>query len=383
MCEKCGEFCQCSIEPARDHRPVSDLPRAADAGLRTKLGSGGIDPEAWRLDLSARLNRYRTRHKAPPPHYPSLQLPFEPPAPGLNSQILEQAPTGVLDSAVENAAQGEAELEVRSALPVSGTRVESSVPQSGGPRGAKIIEFPRFAWAPPLSPPEQLAEPVVDRPRILEAPEVAPPPPALGGITMDPVRVAELEKRPGIDSPRESAPLGRRLLASAIDGLIVGAASALFGFIFWKVASFRPPRIQLLSLAAGIPCLFWIVYEYLLIVYAGSTPGLRLAQLELTCFDGRPARRSLRRWRVLASYLSAASLGMGYVWLFLDQDSLCWHDRITRSCLAAARAGFEGAELPRRIAALPETSVRPLATRFFPVRPTKTAEKAGGAMNSR
>jgi len=44
--------------------------------------------------------------------------------------------------------------------------------------------------------------------------------------------------------------------------------------------------------------------------------------------------RSLRRWRVLASWLSAASLGMGYAWLFLDEDSLCWHDRITHTYLA-------------------------------------------------
>jgi hypothetical protein len=54
----------------------------------------------------------------------------------------------------------------------------------------------------------------------------------------------------------------------------------------------------------------------------------------LSRFDGSPAKRSLRRWRVLASYLSAVSLGMGYAWLFLDEDGLCWHDRITRTYFA-------------------------------------------------
>jgi hypothetical protein len=72
----------------------------------------------------------------------------------------------------------------------------------------------------------------------------------------------------------------------------------------------------------------------LLIVYSGTTPGLRLAGLELTRFDGTGTTRSLRRWRILASYLSAASLGMGYAWLFLDEDALCWHDRITHTYLA-------------------------------------------------
>jgi hypothetical protein len=54
----------------------------------------------------------------------------------------------------------------------------------------------------------------------------------------------------------------------------------------------------------------------------------------LARFDGSPASRPLRRWRVLASYLSAASLGMGYAWVFLDEDVLCWHDRITHTYLA-------------------------------------------------
>ena len=33
----------------------------------------------------------------------------------------------------------------------------------------------------------------------------------------------------------------------------------------------------------------------------------------------------------------AASLGMGYAWVFLDEDVLCWHDRITHTYLAPRR----------------------------------------------
>jgi hypothetical protein len=66
MCERCGEFCQCSMEPAPDQMPIRDFPGAADTGRMTEPSSGGKGPEAWRHELSARLNRYRTRHKAPP-----------------------------------------------------------------------------------------------------------------------------------------------------------------------------------------------------------------------------------------------------------------------------------------------------------------------------
>jgi hypothetical protein len=64
---------------------------------------------------------------------------------------------------------------------------------------------------------------------------------------------------------------------------------------------------------------------------------LRVAGLELARFDGTSTSRSLRRWRVLASWLSAVSAGMGYVWVFLDEDALCWHDRITHTYLAPRR----------------------------------------------
>jgi uncharacterized RDD family membrane protein YckC len=203
--------------------------------------------------------------------------------------------------------------------------------------GAKIIEFPRSAWAPPPPPLDQLAEPVFDRPRILDVPDIPAPAPALGGITISAAEKQETEKRPGIDLPLQSASLPRRILAAAVDGSIIASASALFGYIFWKVTGIQPPKLEIVAMVAGISVLLWAAYQYLLMVYSARTPGLRVAGLELTRFDGSATTRSLRRWRVLASYLSAASLGMGYVWLFLDEDILCWHDRITHTYLAPVK----------------------------------------------
>jgi uncharacterized RDD family membrane protein YckC len=80
-----------------------------------------------------------------------------------------------------------------------------------------------------------------------------------------------------------------------------------------------------------VAVLLWAVYEFLFVVYTGSTPGLRAARLRLAGFDGSRPNRHLRRWRVLTSFLSAFSAGLGYLWCLLDQDGLCWHDRITRT----------------------------------------------------
>jgi uncharacterized RDD family membrane protein YckC len=78
----------------------------------------------------------------------------------------------------------------------------------------------------------------------------------------------------------------------------------------------------------------WAAYQYLLIVYSGTTPGLRAMKLQLQRFDGSFPSRRLRRWRVLGSVLAGISLGMGYAWQFLDEDNLCWHERVTKTYLA-------------------------------------------------
>jgi uncharacterized RDD family membrane protein YckC len=308
------------------------------------------DVSTWRDELSARLNRYRARRKVRPPRYPSLSLQFEAPESPRNSHAVPTpSDSPEFEPVSDHALALDGMMRGPSAADETGlqdARSESAVHGASGltngatvAKTAKIIEFPRFAWGPPPPPPDQLAEPVSsDRPRILEAPEIVPAAPALGGITIEAVEPKEDEKRPGIDVPLQSASLPRRALASAIDALIVTVASALFGFIFWKVAAVRPPLIQVLGLATGIPWLLWMVYQYLLIVYAAGTPGLRAAGLELARFDGTSTNRRLRRWRVLAACLSGVSLGMGYAWVFLDEDALCWHDRITHTYLAPRKA---------------------------------------------
>lgn len=326
-CALCGDICRCS-SLTETCAPSEGNPSAFD-----------ISP-AWRQEVAARLNRYQARRKPRPPRYPSLRLRFEEPHIAIPEGCTPAFPAPMppvcnqalaLDQFTDNPGPAirvpacDGSVQHASAAIVS---VATPVPAT-----AKIIEFPR-SWTPPAPPVDELAEAVTDRPRILEAPEIVPPPPALGGITIEPAPQAAVEKRPGIDIPLQSAPLARRIFSASVDAVIIVVGCLLFGSIFWKLTGFRPPPFQAIALAFGLFGLFWAAYEYLLLIYSGSTPGLRLARLELARFDGTPARRRLRRWRVLASFLSAISLGMGYAWVFLDEDSLCWHDRITHTYLA-------------------------------------------------
>jgi uncharacterized RDD family membrane protein YckC len=334
---------------------VNALPKNARPDSEVSASEG----PAWRDELSARLDRYRARRKPRPPRYPSLRLRFDPSvhsgAAGFPSRPAPEFETAsnqalALDGLTEMSSP--AHDEAVTSQPAAARTAQVTAPLPSRPPThstakavtGRILEFPRFA--PPTTSPDELAEAVIDRPRILEVPELSPPPPALGGITIEAIQQAEVEKRPGIDVPLQSAPLARRILAAAVDGFMVTAASSLFGFVFWKVAAVRPPRFQIMGLAAGVACLFWIAYQYLLLVYSASTPGLRLAGLELARFDGTRTNRSLRCWRVLASCLSAISLGMGYAWVFLDEDALCWHDRITHTFLAPKHRGSASTNLP-------------------------------------
>jgi len=137
--------------------------------------------------------------------------------------------------------------------------------------------------------------------------------------------------------PLQTAPFSRRLLAAGMDGLLVVTGLTMFGYIFLKLSG-PAPLLSMAEVAAGLTATLWFSYQYAFLVFTGATPGLRLARLAVTHFDGRPVSRKMRRWRVLASLLSCVSLGLGYAWCFLDEDQLSWHDRITRTHLAPLSA---------------------------------------------
>jgi uncharacterized RDD family membrane protein YckC len=298
-----------------------------------------VNDPCWKDEVSARLSHYRARRKPRPPKYPSLRLKFDPADRGHDS---DARPNGV-----HHRTQSRESVALEAPLP-DRTIQEPEPPLDSPPltspslpgESARTIEFPRSYYSPmfpPSSTGEELADPVLDRPRIVEVPETELPEPALGGIILE-SEEQEPERRPGFEIPLPSARKQRRLLASACDVGIVLGACTLFGYIFFRITGTLPSLATAGSLTGILLIVFWSTYQYLLLTYAGTTPGLRIAHLRLRQFDGSPVDRTLRRWRVLASMLSALSLGLGYAWCFLDEDALCWHDRITHTYLAPTQS---------------------------------------------
>jgi uncharacterized RDD family membrane protein YckC len=313
-----------------------------------KTDAESRNPDSWRQEVAARLHRYHSRRKPRAPRYPSLRLKFEASEHGwtdssrIADSVAHTTPVGsrsVSPSAASPWTMAQvlaAREEPVTAPSLAVTQIETVAQPAPVPLDliGNVIEFPRWNPGPP-APVNELAEPVIERPRIMEAPEVTPLPPALGGILIESAPEPEIAKQPGIDLPLQSASLERRLLAAAIDAVTVGAAGVLFGYVVFRVSAPRLPLLQMAGVGVALMGFLWAAYQYLFLVHTASTPGLRLTKLELCRFDGTPAGQRVRRWRVLISLLSAASLGLGYAWYFLDEDALCWHDRITHTYLGS------------------------------------------------
>jgi uncharacterized RDD family membrane protein YckC len=310
---------------ASSQPPVPET--TAESNPQSLLDAAANDA-MWRREVSARLERYRMRRKPRGPKYPSLRLPFDsadswrpaatpPPSRAVFPETEDVVPAVEQRRAFESAAPVYPGLEPEPELT------------------AKIIEFPRTA-AIPVYHGDELAEPVLERPRIVEAPEIVPPPPALGGIMIEPPPDRNADKRREPDYALPQTSVVRRIAAAVVDGAVILSAVAMFGAIFLRMNPERMTLSFMLPAGAVTATLLWALYQYLLLVYSGTTLGLLAARVRLARFDGsRPSRR-LRRWRVVASYLSACALGLGYLWSLLDEDSLCWHDRITRTHVTPA-----------------------------------------------
>lgn len=297
---------------------------AAGVGDESADDLTGEGPQ-WRQEVAARLHHYHSRRTRRPPRYPSLALKFDPPA-------YVSAPPCVPD--LPRAAASPPPFRSEAATATVAVPEEMEEPPLLAPDANNIIEFPR-PLVPPPPRPDELAEPILDLPRILDAPEAVPKQVPLGGIILQPEEAAAASD---LELPLQVAPLGRRMLAAGLDGLLVSVATLMFALIANRIASLLPSAHVLLGLGVALPAMLWAVFQYVFLVYTASTPGMRLTGLRLSEFDGSAPGRSTRRWRALAMALSAVSLGLGFLWCLLDEDTLCWHDRITRTYLDAGHS---------------------------------------------
>jgi len=143
----------------------------------------------------------------------------------------------------------------------------------------------------------------------------------------------EVRQHPGeaifCDAP-VAVPL-QRFLAAAVDTSLVLVAVGVFLTIFYLAGGEMVLNRQTLPFLGGVAAVIGLFYRALWCLGNGDSPGMRFAGLRLVDFDGRRPNRDQRITRQVAGLLSLLSAGLGLVWALVDEESLTWHDHISKT----------------------------------------------------
>jgi uncharacterized RDD family membrane protein YckC len=134
--------------------------------------------------------------------------------------------------------------------------------------------------------------------------------------------------------PPNSPSLLRRLAAMLYDALLVVALVAVVNAIalavLVRVTSgeqqvLNAHLVQLLTTLSivGFFSLFWIK--------SGQTLGMQAWRIKLVDFQGNPPSLGKAILRCCSAVLSAACLGLGYLWCLVDRHHRYWHDYLSRT----------------------------------------------------
>lgn len=307
---------------------------AVDAGSRPTA-------DAWRQEIASRVQQHRARRRRPADPN-ALELDFSsdsphsfnaapdhsmPPPPERFAEIMiNQEPPKVIRFPRPQVASVPTVEEVRL------DELERAEPARVSPRIFEAVEpeaiEPDAVERADLEMAIELARPVPSSVKATAVSQQLDLLPSFADIRLEP---EETRIDPDLEIIPRPAALSQRLVSGLIDCGLVVIATGACAFTFLELAEETPhSRMALLcALAAGT--IFWLLFEYIFLVYRRATPGMRVAQLELCTFAGGPTSVFNRQCRAWASALSAFSLGLGYAWALVDEDRLGWHDRISQT----------------------------------------------------
>jgi uncharacterized RDD family membrane protein YckC len=138
------------------------------------------------------------------------------------------------------------------------------------------------------------------------------------------------------------APLQRRFLAGLVDGGLLLLGAALFGGIFWYSMTrfcdhnvLAPISLGILGLIAMI-----VIFAYFAVFTALSfaTPGMLWTSCEVRNLQGEHPTVNESLWRAFGVLVSISALMVGFVWAYVDSESLTWHDRMSGTVITDAAA---------------------------------------------
>jgi len=122
-----------------------------------------------------------------------------------------------------------------------------------------------------------------------------------------------------------------RAMAVALDASVILIGLALFAGIYYFAGGELIFNARTAPLMIGIAAVFMLFYRVLWCLANGDTAGMRWAHLKLVNFDGRSPDRRHRLYRMGWSVLSLLAAGLGVLWVLVDEETLTWHDHMSKT----------------------------------------------------
>ena len=122
-----------------------------------------------------------------------------------------------------------------------------------------------------------------------------------------------------------------RSIAAALDASMIVMALAMIGVIFYAAGGTVAINSKTLPLLLGVTALVTFLYKMLWCMADGDSPGMRWTRLTLVNFDGQKPTRTQRMRRLASGVLSLCAAGLGLLWALVDEETLTWHDHISRT----------------------------------------------------
>ncbi len=130
------------------------------------------------------------------------------------------------------------------------------------------------------------------------------------------------------------APVARlihRVTAATLDASLILIACGIFVLVQyfgpWQVI----PSAQVLPYYAASSGFFLFLYKLLWCLAGTDSPGMRWIDLRLLNFDGHPPTQSQRLQRLVFGCFSVLPAGLGLYWAIVDEETLSWHDHMSRT----------------------------------------------------
>ena len=136
---------------------------------------------------------------------------------------------------------------------------------------------------------------------------------------------------PTIACGNRVAHISHRLVAWAIDLSMVLVALTLFVGVVYIGGGHLVANARMAPVMLALATFFYLLYELMWCLAGTDSAGMRWSGLRLVDFDGDSPTPQERLVRAAGACLSVLAAGLGVLWALVDEESLTWHDHISKS----------------------------------------------------